>query len=83
MRCMKVCKYNSGYAIAQEPPVQLINIIYCGGWIARLHDLRIMHQFCDYLLSYDLHKLLLTNKGMGINYSDRYLKISAKNGNKM
>ena len=54
----EVCRYNSGRARAQEPPVQLINIIDGGGWITRPNDLRIMHQFCDYILPYKLlHKL--------------------------
>ena len=45
-----VCRHNSQRFNSKTPAVQFINVVDGGGWIRR-PDLRILHQFCDYILA--------------------------------
>ena len=46
-----VRRYNESRGQLNRPNVQMINVIDGGGWMSRVQDLRMMHQYCDYALA--------------------------------
>ena len=45
-------RYNSARSRADDPDVQLVNVIDGSGWITRSNDLKEMHRNCDYAIAY-------------------------------
>ena len=46
-----VRRYNESRGQREQPDVQFINVIDGGGWLSRVRDLQIMHQYCNYALA--------------------------------